>query len=406
MAISKANKAVTRARTVLIVSQAFYGALALQLELVEDDGKVCDTMAVDGKHMFYNPAFVLSITEEQLVGVVAHEVSHCSYKHMTRRGHRDHGLWNIAGDYVINQDLLDAGFKLPGKPSHTVKPGSNEKIHLIDPKFRGMSTEEVYERLLQQATKVPMGGGSGNGDGKCQDPGGCGGVIDATKANDKIGHDQIDSEWEANVRMAVAVATAANAGKLPGHLERLVKQLKQPKISWKDKTRRFIDNSMIKDFSWARPNRRSVSAGVLLPGYIADRMHHLVAVVDVSGSISNDMMIEMVSECGGALDEGVADKLTVIYADDGVRQVDEFQYGELVTARTMGGGGTDFTDSFRYIRENCPEASCVIYLTDMCTCGWGEDPGCPVLWAAFLHESSYSQIAGTAPFGEAIHVPR
>ena len=54
MAISKALHAVTRARTVLLVSQPFYGALALQLILVEvTNEKFCSTMAVDGKHMFY-----------------------------------------------------------------------------------------------------------------------------------------------------------------------------------------------------------------------------------------------------------------------------------------------------------------------------------------------------------------
>jgi predicted metal-dependent peptidase len=325
---------------------------------------------------------------------------------MTRRGHRDPGLWNVAGDFVINWDLKEAGFKLPYKPSHTVPRDSKEHVHLLDPKYKGMSTEEVYERLLQEAQSKKGGSGDGKGDGPIiVDVGGCGGVIDAAKPHDKLGADQIDSEWEANVRMAVAVATAA-AGKLPGHLERLVKQLKQPKISWKDKTRRFIDQSMTKDYSWARPNRRSISAGVLLPGLIADRMHKLVAFVDVSGSVSKEMMIEMVSECGGALDEGVADELVVVYADDGVRHVDRFQSGELVTATTMGGGGTDFTDSFKWLMENEPDTSCVIYLTDMQTCGWGDEPPCPVLWAAYTHESMFPQLEKAAPFGQAILIPK
>jgi predicted metal-dependent peptidase len=206
--------------------------------------------------------------------------------------------------------------------------------------------------------------------------------------------------------MAVAVATAANAGKLPGYLERLVKELKKPKVNWKDYTRKFIDQSMTKDFSYARPNKRSWSSGVLMPGYIPDRIHHLICVVDVSGSISNQMMIEMVSEAAGALDEGVCDHLTVIYADDGVRVVDEFDQGDLVQARTMGGGGTDFTESFEWIRTNAPDAACVIYLTDMCTSGWGEEPSCPVLWAAFLHEAQFAQLSKVAPFGESILIPR
>ena len=418
MAISKANHAVTRARTVLLVSQPFYGALALQLELVEvTNEKFVKTMAVDGRHMFYYPKFVLGCKEDELVGVVAHEVSHCSYQHISRRGHRDPTLWNVAGDYVINQDLKDAGFVLPGKPSHIVKPGSDEKIHLIDPKYKGMSTEEVYEKLMQNATKITINisglgdGNGGDGDNKgpngqpgVNDVGGCGGVIDAAPPHDKAKAEQIGTEWEANVRMAVAVATAANAGKLPGHLERLVKQLKKPKVSWRDYTHRFIDNSMTKDFSWSRPNRRSMSSGVLMPGYIADRIHHLVGVVDTSGSVSREMQVEMVSELGGALDEGVCDRLTVIYADTDVQHVDEYNAGDLVECTATSGGGTDFRKSFEHIKENCPDASCVIYLTDMITSSFGEEPNCPVLWAVFLPDSSYEQIVKAAPFGECIHV--
>jgi len=408
MAVSKSNYAVTRARTVLLVSQPFYGTLALQLNLVElPDDHFCKTMAVDGKNMFYNPQFVLERKEDELVGVVAHEVSHCAYKHMTRRGHRDPIVWNMAGDYVINQDLTDAGFVLPYKPSYLVKDkNSKEKVHLLDPKYKGMSTEEVYERLMENAIKISiisMGTGP-DGQPGVQDVGGCGGVLDAAKPHDKAAAEEIGATWEANVRMAVAVATAQNAGKLPGHLERLVKQLKKPKVSWRDYTHRFIDNSMTKDFSWARPNRRSMSSGVLLPGYIADRIHHLVGCVDISGSVSHEMMVEMVSELGGALDEGVADKLTIIYFDDGVKKVDEFDAGDLVHANAPGGGGTNFRPTFDHIRENIPDASCVIFLTDLMTTDWGDEPNCPVMWGVFLPESHYEQIVQNVPFGETIHV--
>ncbi len=419
----KALHAVTKARTVLIVSNPFYGSLALQLQLVQCDEDFCDTMAVDGIHMYYYPPFVLSLKEDELVGVVAHETTHCAYQHMTRRGNRHPLMWNCAGDYVINQDLRDAGFILPGKPSHTVQPGSRDKVHLIDPKYKGMSTEEVYARLHEDAEKRPQQGGctlvmpgQGNGQGqdqgqdgpKHQDPGMCGGVIDAAAPHDKAKAEEIQSTWEANVRMAVAVATANNAGRIPGHLERLVGQLKKPRVSWRDETNRFIDYSMTKDFSYARPNRRSASAGVLMPGYVSDRMHHLVCVCDDSGSITNEVITEMVGEAAGALDQGVADMLTILYADAEVHDIDEYTAGDLVVARKIegGGGGTAFRDSFDYIRRTIPDASCVIYLTDLCTSDWGEEPDCPVLWAAYLTDSAFASLSKQAPFGQVIQVPK
>jgi predicted metal-dependent peptidase len=68
----------------------------------------------------------------------------------------------------------------------------------------------------------------------------------------------------------------------------------------------------------------------------------------------------------------------------------------------MSGGGTDFADSFKYIRENLPDANCVVYLTDMETCSWGEEPECPVLWACYTNR--FDAVCKSAPFGEALHV--
>ena len=132
-----------------------------------------------------------------------------------------------------------------------------------------MSTEEIYERI-PDPPKPPSGGG-----GMCDDPGGCGGVMDAGsgpgdkeadgdgQGQGKLTPEQVAHEWQANVRMAVAVAAANNMGKTPGYLERLVTQLKRPKVSWRDMTAQFIDQSLTTDYSYRRPNRRYVHAGLI-----------------------------------------------------------------------------------------------------------------------------------------------
>jgi predicted metal-dependent peptidase len=202
----------------------------------------------------------------------------------------------------------------------------------------------------------------------------------------------------------VAVARANDAGNIPGSLQRLIDELNRPKVNWRDQTRRFIDFSTTKDVSWARLNRRSTALNTLMPGYISDRLHHMVFVDDISGSVSHEMMREMVSEVGGALEEGAADKLTVLYADTEVRHVDEFYPGDVVKAQAIAGGGTDFRDSFRWIAENAQDASCVIYLTDLQVYEFGEDPGCPVLWAVFGPLAHFEDLASKVPFGMCIHV--
>lgn len=392
----EAYKALMKGRSVLFVQQPFFGSLSLLLELVEvDDEKQCPTMAVDGKHLFYNPKFTLSLSSEEVLGVLAHEVYHCAFKHMTRRGHRHHVIYNMAGDLVINLDLIACGLKLPGKPINMNSP-PGERGYLYDPQFKDMGTEAVYERLIQDVkfveVRVTQGG----------DVGGCGEVRDApgTKPGEK--NEIVEMEWEGNVRTAIEVATK-NAGTLPGHLARLVKELNKPKINWREQLRDFIAHSMIKEYSWSRPNRRSAGSAVLRPGLISDSMQHLITVMDCSGSVSEPIMKMLGSEAGGALDDGVCDKMTVIYTDTKVQKVEEFLRGELLTISTPGGGGTDFKEVMEYIRENVADAQAIIFLTDMYTHSFGEDPGIPTLWGSITPLDAIKGVE--VPFGRVIEVP-
>lgn len=398
MTNKKAFDAIVRARTILIVSQPFFGTLALHLTPVEvNDPARVNTMAVDGVNLYYHPPFVLGLTEEEIVGVIAHEVFHCSYSHFSRRGHRTPRKWNIAGDFRINDDLKKVPFTLPMKPINLKELLAGKQGHLYDPQFANMSTEEIYEKI-PDLPEQPGGGGNGLDDG------GCGAVIDAGGGNspDKATAEQVAHEWQANVRMAVSVARANNAGSTPGYLERLVTQLKRPKVSWRDLTRQFIDQSMTTDYSYRRPNRRYISSGLILPGNVPDALHELVMFVDCSGSISDEMMHSYVSEVAGALDDGTTDKLWVVYADDGVRHVDEYLPGDVVKCKTLGAGGTDFDESFKWLRKNAPDAAAAIYLTDMETCSFGEEPACPVLWGAYNTEDRLKSIK--PPFGTVVLV--
>jgi len=161
---------------------------------------------------------------------------------------------------------------------------------------------------------------------------------------------------------------------------------------------------MTKDTSWARLSRRSVSIGALLPGTISDQLRQLVFFVDTSGSVSHAMCREMISEAAGALDQGTADMMTIVYADTHVQHVDNYVQGDIVEAGKYSGGGTAFRNSFEWLKENAPDASCVIYLTDMETSDWGDEPDCPVMWAVFTPDYRYDQVIAEAPFGQAIHI--
>lgn len=387
----QARDKIVRARTQLLIDNGFFGFLALQLRLVVS--WEMPTAWVDGVSMGYNPKFICELDEREVEFVFAHELMHCCLKHFSRRQGRDPRGWNIAGDFYINGDLVKANV------------GKMPKCGLIDAKYDGLTTEEIFDRI--PVIKINISGDGGSGDGKGgqgnqQDPGGCGGVRDTP--GDAGVKEEASQAWDATVRAAVAVAKANGIGKLPGSIQALINQLQQPKVSWRDLTRRFIDQSMSKDVSWSRLSRRSVSLGTLMPGYVSDRLNHLVMIVDVSGSISEKVLIEFVSEIAGALDEGTADAISVVYADTDVQHVDHFVQGDAVTAKMMRGGGTAFSNSFKWVAENAPQANAVIYLTDLEVHDFGQDPNIPTLWAVYNTLANYPRLIESVPFGEPIHV--
>ena len=75
---------ITRARSALISHHAFYASLALQMNMVERSD--IETMATDGRAIYYNPEFVLSNSEPENVGTIVHEVEHCARLHHVQRG--------------------------------------------------------------------------------------------------------------------------------------------------------------------------------------------------------------------------------------------------------------------------------------------------------------------------------
>ncbi|WP_205249372.1 DUF2201 family putative metallopeptidase, partial [Escherichia coli] len=66
----------------------------------------CKTAATDGRNLYYNREFIKALTPEELLFLLSHEVLHCVYDHLGRKGSRDHKISNMANDYIVNFTLV------------------------------------------------------------------------------------------------------------------------------------------------------------------------------------------------------------------------------------------------------------------------------------------------------------
>ena len=365
----KASDQLVKARIALIMENPFFGTLALRLVLQEDT--TCATLWVDGVHIGYNPEFILTLSHSLTKSALAHEVGHCIFDHIDRRGARNPMKWNRAGDYIINGMLKDAGFEL----------GDG---WLYDAAFTPMSADHVYNLLPDS----PENGGNGPGIGK---PGG--GLCDIRSGPTTNDSSKID-EWK--MATAMAANAARLAGKLPGGLERFVKDLLNPKADWRSTLRRFVTEENKADYSWMRPNKRFVHMDYFLPSLHSHGMGEIIVAVDTSGSITQNMLDIFRAEVQSIRDT-VRPRITrIIYCDSRINHVAEFTAEDELEMALHGGGGTDFRPPFELVEENGWRPAAFLYLTDLYGQAPDSAPDYPVLWCCTT--------AQEAPWGDRVEI--
>lgn len=372
-----AKEKLVTARIGLLLRAPFFGNLATRLTLINADAW-CGTAATDGRKFYYNSEFVNKLPLKQLEFLVGHEVLHAVYDHMGRRGSRDPKIWNIADDYCVNYDLVEQriGEKIP--------------VALYDTKYKGMSAEEVYDDLMANASKINIndllqrvldehldGEGDGEGDGDGDKPGN--GRPRLTEAEKKEIRDEIKEA-------VLAAANAAGAGNVPGGVKRMIKDLTEPVMDWRELLQQQIESTIKSDFTWTRPSRRSWHMDAVMPGMIPGQQIDVVIGIDTSGSITEKDLKIFLSEIKGIMESYDEYKIRVVCWDTNVHAPAEFSSDNLQDIESYepgGGGGTDPHCVWEWLKDNEIEPKKLIMFTDYCFFGWSPEEVqdyCDVVW--------------------------
>ena len=394
------EKRLITARVQMLINAPFFGNLACRLRLV-DATKWLPTCATDGRHFYFNRDFVAGLSRPELTFVFCHEVLHCAYEHIARRKSRDATLHNYAADYVINLEIYDQKCGIPPKP---VDKSDLKYNCLLDEKYRGLGSEQVYDLLKKMQEENPQGFknqvGAGNFDSHASDledaepdPTGENGPIPLT--------DDQKEQIKDEVRQAVLqAAKSVGAGNVPGGLKRMIQDLCEPKMDWREMLNLHIQSALKDDYTYMRPNRKAQGSGYILPGMKYAEKIKVDVAIDVSGSISDSMVKDFLSEVNGIMtqfddfelrvwsfDTQVYDETMLVLTPDNIDDIHQYQM--------VGGGGTDFMCNWKFMEENEIEPDRFILFTDMYPCGsWGDPDYCDTLFVA------HGTTSIIAPFGQ------
>ena len=384
---------------------ALAGVLMIGEKTIEDD---VPTACTNGRDVKYGRAFVDSLTDAKLRGLVLHEdEGHKLHRHLEIwkwMYEIDPHLANCACDYVINIKIVDDnrqdGFaELP-------------EGGLVDERFRGMDSAQVFNILRKEQDEQSQDDQDGDsqdneseGDGEptSSSGGGSAGLDEHDWEGAQSLSDEDKRELARDIDEAIRQGAMA-AGKMGGTGNRDLDELLQPQIDWREVLREFIQNTCAgSDYStYARPNRRLMSQGIIMPSGISEQVGELAIAIDTSGSIGQRELTAFLSEVKGVCDTVKPDKLRLLYWGSSVVGDEAYDMHDLdnlvKSTKPMGGGGTDVNCVTQYMADEGIKPQACIVLTDgYLYSGWG-DWTCPVLWAILDNKSAVPDE------GKAVHI--
>lgn len=360
------------ARSNLVVRSYFYGFHAMRLRLVEDpDHK---TIYADGRVIGFNPDFILSLPFEHVVGVLAHEVGHVSLLHPLRVRGKNPEVYGQAADYVVNAHLVRDRFSLPSGA-------------LMDSRFDGMSTEDVYRVLMKEQQEQQDQPKSGQGWGDVQPfPGES--AQEEREFQERVTKDNAQAEATARVQAKMRGQS--------GDAQGLGVDPYRSRKNWRADLEEYIQSLAKVDSNWFPPNRRMLTQGVIMPSKRGRAMGRLVLALDTSGSVNRDMLNRFAGAMTDICYELKPETIEVVHCDYRVRHTEEFTCDDLpLELHPKGGGGTDFRPVFDFLTE---DPDLLIYLTDLEGAFPDKEPDYAVCWVNWGLDGAASKV----PFGKVI----
>ncbi|WP_431679116.1 vWA domain-containing protein [Kitasatospora sp. KL5] len=347
----------TRALNWFVSSYPLLGGIAAGITLVADAElarahgiSVAAVNAAAGE-IYVNP--LLHLTGEEWRFVLGHEMLHAALRHGERAGARDPYLFNVACDYVVNGWLveMDVG---------TMPEGS-----LYDPELKGLSAEEVYDRIARdqrRLRRLATLAGKGRPD------------ILGEALGDVRDYVDLDEFYRRGLQQGFELHER-DRGTLPAGLVEEIRALSHPPLPWDARLARWFDEfvpSPESVRSYARPSRRqSATPGIPRAGRWRPETETarctFGVVLDTSGSMSRALLgkaLGAIASYAAARDVAAA---RVVFCDAAPHDAGYLPPEEIAgRVRIRGRGGTVLQPGIDLLQraEDFPPGAPVLVITD------------------------------------------
>ena len=358
--MSEFEERFVKSRVKLLKGSPFFGTILLHTEYKLDES--IETAATDGSTLLINEEWMCSQTQEHFSGVLLHEVLHMALNHVDRtRDLDDFMTANIAADIVVNGIIKDNKISLP-------------KEAIYDDDLKHLSVREIYSILKQKQAEDEDYLKEKYGDGEVNE---C-----LQKKEESASKSEIEAnaeKWKNIINKAKTIANMKQAGVKGSGMDRVLKELLEPTINWKDALYKYVTQSRA-DFEGY--DRRFIHDGLYVDDVGGNKVH-VAAFVDTSGSVDEELLTDFLSELFFAINStrGTTGYLyyfdTELYPQGNIEELDG-------VPKPVGLGGTSFVPIMKELNKVSTENSHtttigIIYTDGFAPMTW-EEPDAPLLW--------------------------
>ena len=333
-----------RAVKTLLIREPFYGLFLLNLNRYYGDK--CDTACVCrngiNTELCVNKKFWDTLSDDEQLGVLKHELSHILFKHITSSEYfGDHNKFNKAADCEVNSYI----------------PVLQKDPYYYPARFNlenNKGTKFYYEKLLDEPDQPQDD--SGNSYDPNDSHASWKDFQDLSDAEKELVNQQIDYQAK-NTAEHVQKLIGSIPGELKEYLDSLFK-IKPQVFNWKAYFRRVIGNLITSELylTRMRPSRRFPDSR----GVKFKRKPHVLVGVDTSGSVNDKELEDFFSEIYYLWKSGV--KVTIAQVDTKIEHIEE--YNGKFNKEIYGRGGTEFTSLRNYYNECKKDFSTLVIFTD------------------------------------------
>jgi predicted metal-dependent peptidase len=360
--------------------------------------------ATDAKNIMINPDEFFKMSLAERTFVMGHEIVHNVYGdvdllkrcHLTGRVPQMDGTtlpfhdeyMQEAMDLRINALLVKS--RIGKMPMRDGKPFGH-----LDTKMDGSeSVFDVYGTIYKDRGDPPPGGGNGN-------PGGFDNLLPPGTSTPGQSTTRNPGQWQVEVARAAQLEDMKSQGKTAGALARLFKEILEPEVDWREHIRTLINRiGNSGGWNWRQPDEWWSPHEFFSPRKSGKGAGWIAIWGDTSGSMGDQEIARAIAEVGGILEDVNPARLTVLWCDAEIDNIDEIESAAdlaHVQARGVGGGGgTSVHPVIDWLRKQDDKPDLFIGITDGYV-SFPDAPPFPVIWASTTKDVAY-------PYGEVVRI--